>query len=1195
MGLKIMGLLLSVVLAAGDISAQGAGYGALECKKGQHSMAEEGKKTEEKEQKEGIGQKTDQEAPKGGKQKEGTDQEVPKGEKQKEGADQEASKAGKQKEKNQQETDTGTEEYREETESASGIQILQGMREQNEPDAKQDISVSIEGNARKGDEEKTEAGPEETEAVQQRDKGTFILDGTYTPILYAAQGHQDEKYLVNAGYFYIFVRKQGDSPEQGHWYRLLMDVSSLTAQKQQKITWDMAYIGKMPKKEIGHIGQWIHLFGFQTSKEEDNYSLKIEKGKSWEKTRHDGFGTSPVLGEPDPGLEQLRPLGYPIEERYYMLCGKLFFTVNGYRMYFDNSVFKDMGGMDIEPENKQIQKRDSLLGEDEDSWTGDGYFKFAIDTNNVGMTNYGASGEFHHAMYGFYLKPNQYTIKYNANGGSGTMKKQEATYDKSLSLRKNSFVREGYTFKGWNTVKSGGKEETAYENGQNVKNLTAEHKDSITMYAQWEPNVYTVTLENQLELPESSGTGAIYEKYGNGWYLNKKCTSLLAGKGKNGTIEIPEKSGYVFQGYFDAPVGGTKMVDSTGKMTSPGIGNYKHLGNATWYAQYKYEISCEDYADIPCGLGRINGDSREETGAAISLEDGKIMVETAQAGFSASLTGKPAGTKVGQFTSYAAGSSASVFSGNAKRATLPVAHREGAAYQLKVTAQGKTICDQAVYVKNGKFRTLAKLGAKGSKEAAYGSSVAGSSWGTAEPAYPLYQYTGCSELKNIQSPGTVCRYFQYKSVNMAYSGNGATSGRNLLEYNVPLESVYQFRTNGFARAETKTKETADGKRYQCEVKYSFEGWELSKNTSYQEQQMVAALHVYGQAQKDQAVLGDTIENLATYQAVGAAPNGASPSEYINFKAQWNSFPTIVVTPGNSMEFYEGEEVAKADLVSFLTAHDEEDNRKGNSPFVPDLNNKVRIVKTTYPASKNGSQKAYEKTYPKDVPQDFKLDTYYLKLEKEETVEVMVTFAVTDSNGNTTEAEFPVKVKYNNYPEISSDSTFYYFKEEANKGEITPEALVKRASAKDVEDGDLTSKLEVKDFDGQAVKMQAEPQAEFDVTYQVTDAYKKTSYKTVKLIVVDEDAAIAQLPKYYVRYISGNYLDTLEQGSVWRKPENYAYLTQALGNETSLETWKFTHEDVAAVQEWLTGGGTGRWKTGKEANRQFLAKFSYCRQ
>ncbi len=63
-------------------------------------------------------------------------------------------------------------------------------------------------------------------------------------------------------------------------------------------------------------------------------------------------------------------------------------------MYFDNSVFHDMKGMDIEKENSQIQKKDSKLEKDEASWTGDGYFKFAIDTNNVGMTNYGLPENF---------------------------------------------------------------------------------------------------------------------------------------------------------------------------------------------------------------------------------------------------------------------------------------------------------------------------------------------------------------------------------------------------------------------------------------------------------------------------------------------------------------------------------------------------------------------------------------------------------------------------------------------------------------------------------------------------------------------------------------------------------------------------------------------------------------------------------
>ena len=134
----------------------------------------------------------------------------------------------------------------------------------------------------------------------------------------------------------------------------------------------MTYIGRMPKEELDHVVEWIVVQGDKGSSEKDNYSLQIEKGKNWEKTRQDGLGTNPVMGEPAPNLEELRPQGYPYKERYYMLCGKLNYTVKGYRMYFDNSVFHDMKGMDIEKENSQIQKKDSKLEKDEASWTGDG-------------------------------------------------------------------------------------------------------------------------------------------------------------------------------------------------------------------------------------------------------------------------------------------------------------------------------------------------------------------------------------------------------------------------------------------------------------------------------------------------------------------------------------------------------------------------------------------------------------------------------------------------------------------------------------------------------------------------------------------------------------------------------------------------------------------------------------------------------
>ena len=87
------------------------------------------------------------------------------------------------------------------------------------------------------------------------------------------------------------------------------------------------------------------------------------------------------------------------------------------------------------------------------------------------------------------------TIKFNANGGSGSMDDMtDVTHDKQATLTPNAFTREGYTFVGWSRS----------EDGQVVKgdqapanNLITEKNLTVTLYAQWEKTlevIETVTL-----------------------------------------------------------------------------------------------------------------------------------------------------------------------------------------------------------------------------------------------------------------------------------------------------------------------------------------------------------------------------------------------------------------------------------------------------------------------------------------------------------------------------------------------------------------------------------------------------------------------------------------------------------------------------------------------------------------------------
>ena len=101
---------------------------------------------------------------------------------------------------------------------------------------------------------------------------------------------------------------------------------------------------------------------------------------------------------------------------------------------------------------------------------------------------------------------NSCTIKYNANGGSGTMTETSCTFDISTTLRANTFTRGGYTFKGWATAAAGGlsglysgatytktSDNTCIAGDSTIKNLLT--SGEITLYAQWTVNPSKITFK----------------------------------------------------------------------------------------------------------------------------------------------------------------------------------------------------------------------------------------------------------------------------------------------------------------------------------------------------------------------------------------------------------------------------------------------------------------------------------------------------------------------------------------------------------------------------------------------------------------------------------------------------------------------------------------------------------------------------
>ncbi|MBR0349730.1 MAG: InlB B-repeat-containing protein, partial [Clostridia bacterium] len=76
-----------------------------------------------------------------------------------------------------------------------------------------------------------------------------------------------------------------------------------------------------------------------------------------------------------------------------------------------------------------------------------------------------------------------YTIKFDSNGGVGTMADMSMTYDTPTNLTENAFERAGCTFKGWNTKSDGSGK--GYADGEKVNLVPKENGEVITLYAQW--------------------------------------------------------------------------------------------------------------------------------------------------------------------------------------------------------------------------------------------------------------------------------------------------------------------------------------------------------------------------------------------------------------------------------------------------------------------------------------------------------------------------------------------------------------------------------------------------------------------------------------------------------------------------------------------------------------------------------------
>ena len=117
-----------------------------------------------------------------------------------------------------------------------------------------------------------------------------------------------------------------------------------------------------------------------------------------------------------------------------------------------------------------------------------------------------------------------YSIKFDTNGGCGTMDDMSRKYDDNIALTSNAFTYESHTFSGWNTQADGNG--TSYAN-ESCDNITSEDGITVTLYAQWDAIFYDINTSD-----DGNGSASV------------SATSGI--KGTNITLTATPNEGYRF-------------------------------------------------------------------------------------------------------------------------------------------------------------------------------------------------------------------------------------------------------------------------------------------------------------------------------------------------------------------------------------------------------------------------------------------------------------------------------------------------------------------------------------------------------------------------------------------------------------------------------------------------------------------------
>ena len=186
-----------------------------------------------------------------------------------------------------------------------------------------------------------------------------------------------------------------------------------------------------------------------------------------------------------------------------------------------------------------------------------------------------------------------YTVTFNANGGSGTMSSQQ-TNGSTFVVPTCSFTKTNYTFKNWAYESKNGVE---YSPGESIVNI----QKNITLYALW--------TEEQTPDPDNPDIPA-------GYYSQCEGLSGSALEAKLKSINAPQSPSYDWSRYEDADEALDDFSSIFCVYTRHNIPKNNHCGSYSWntwnrehvWTQSAYPASKTDNHNIFACEGQINND-----------------------------------------------------------------------------------------------------------------------------------------------------------------------------------------------------------------------------------------------------------------------------------------------------------------------------------------------------------------------------------------------------------------------------------------------------------------------------------------------------------------------------------------------------------------------------------------------------------